>query len=400
MITAHYRSVESELPGAAIGLPDGGSHTAGQASSATQHSSATQPRNGTQHSGPRDLVLESDRPVEIDSLELHPGQCVRGAPGRRPLVVVPSTGLAIDVEDVRFENIDFVYDHPGGQQASVLRLHCGRAEFRGCSFRATGSASTLPAAIRWLHPTEAGDSALSLPSGRLQLSDCLLRSVAAGIDCRTVGALAVEMDNTLHLGSGPLVRLDHCPKADEPVLIALSGVTLRASGPVLECCCRHVEDQPGVIRIRASRCAFAPGPDKALLLFVGPQSSESSFESSLESSSASLLGAVQWTGQGSLVAPPTVVAAWQGADGRQHVLDDASVSIAGLVRSEVGFAGEAHSGPEGNRVIRWLAPLPTADPPGADPASLSWGQTSLAKDAVDEGRRAKDDSRRTNNEWQ
>ena len=70
------------------------------------------------------------------------------------------------------------------------------------------------------------------------------------------------------------------------------------------------------------------------------------------------------------VSPETVIAAWRGSDGREEVLDDASVSIAGLVRSKVGFAGDAGSGPAASRIIRWQVPLRSTDPPGIDPARL------------------------------
>ena len=178
------------------------------------------------------------------------------------------------------------------------------------------------------------------------------------MDCHCVGALAVELTNTLHLGTGPLVRLDHCPGADEPVLISLEQVTLRGSGPVLECCYRRIEDQPGEVSIRATRCAFVPRPDAALLLWTGSDSPEG------------MLGAVRWTGQGSLVVPEAAIAAWRGSDGRQRALDEAAVSIEGLVRSEVGFAGDAEDGPAASQIVRWQVPLRSTAPPGIDPAVL------------------------------
>ncbi len=307
----------------------------------------------------QDLVLATaDGPLEIESLELHPEQCVRGMPDKRPLVMVPRGGLVVDVEDVRFEDIDFVWDHSADRQAAIVQLRAARAEFCGCSFRSSDTASGQPAAIRWTHPAERTDSVLSLPSGRLQLSDCVLGLVGTGVDCRPIGAVTVELSNTLHLGSGPLVRLDHCPKPDEPVLIVLSQVTTRGSGPLMKCRYQRIEDQPGEIAIRASRCAFIPGPDTALLVFVGPKSP------------GRLLRNMRWTGHGSLVPLEAIIAVWHDGGVRRQVLDDASFSIAGLVRSKVGFAGDAQSGPTASRIIRWQAPLQSADPPGIDPTAL------------------------------
>ena len=108
----------------------------------------------------------------------------------------------------------------------------------------------MPSAVRWTHPGAAADAALSLPAGRIQFSNCVLRDVAAGVDCRTIGSLAVEMSNVLHLGGGPLVRLDHLPRPDEPTRIILSQVTLRDSGPLLECLCGQVDSLLGKISIQ------------------------------------------------------------------------------------------------------------------------------------------------------
>ena len=338
---------------------------------AAAHYEAEQPASGAAGTVPEDLVLGSGGPLRIESLRLRAGQCVRGAPGTRPLVMVPRTGLVLDAEDVRFENVDFLWDHrpqPGSTtagQAAIVDLRRGRVEFRGCSFRSARRSSTPPVAVRWTHPVDAGEAEMSLPSGRLQLSNCVLRSVGAGVDCRTLGALAVELANTLQLGGGPLVRLDHCPRPDEPVLISLEQVTLRGGGPVLECRYEGIGGEAGEISIRAVRCAFVPRPGEALLLFSGPDPPQR------------MLGSIGWTGQGSLVSPQAVIAAWQGSEGAAEVLDEAAVSIDGLVRSEVGFAGNAEAGVAASRIVRWQVPLRSTDPPGMDPAALPGGATPV-----------------------
>jgi hypothetical protein len=316
----------------------------------------------TPPTGPEDLVLTSDGPLRITSLRLRAGQCVRGIQGKRPLVMVPPTGLVVDVEDVRFENVDFVWDHPSQvAEGAMVHLRCARAEFRGCQFRSARRLPVPPVAIRWTHPTGSDNAELSLPSGRVRLGDCVLRWVGAGVECQTRGALAVELANTLQLGGGPLVRLDHCPRPDEPVLIALQRVTLRGGGPVLECRYRAMDAQPGEISIQAAGCAFVPEPGAALLLLTGPESPER------------ILGGIRWTGQGSLVSPEAVIAAWLLPDGGQRPLDEAAVSIDGLVRSRVEFAGSADAGAAASRIIRWQAPLQSTDPPGIDATALPGG---------------------------
>ncbi len=62
--------------------------------------------------------------------------------------------------------------------------------------------------------------------------------------------------------------------------------------------------------------------------------------------------------------------AWRGPGDQEKIVDESSLSIAGLVRSAVGFAGQPSADPAGSRLIRWQAPLQSADPPGIDPAPL------------------------------
>ncbi len=314
-----------------------------------------------------DLVLDSGDPVEGQTLTLAAGQLVRGRPGRRPCVLVPAAGLVVDQEDVCFENIDFVSEHvlnpqdKESRQAAVVRLRCARAEFRGCTFASRGNVLKLPAALRWDHPADRREAALSLPSGRIKLSDCVLRDVSTGIACQTAGALVVELTNTLFLGAGPLVALDHCPGPDEPILLALKQVTLRGCGPALQCDYRRMPNETGEVLIRAERCVFMPASEAALMRFAGPDPPRP------------LLQAIRWTGQGSLVAPETVIATWGRSEDRHQRLDDSAVSMDGLVRGRVEFARLPGSDPAASEAVDWQAPLQSPDPPGIDPTTLPKG---------------------------
>ena len=201
---------------------------------------------------PEDFVLPVGNPSRLASLEVRSGQCVRGPKGRRAVVLVPVLGLVVDKEDVRFENVDFVWDHAShsdptkGERPAVVQLRAGGATFRGCSFRCVPDRGPLTpdrellapgygavSAVRWVYTGRTDQRETSLPSGRIELADCLLCRVNAGIDCQTIGALGIELTNTLCVGAGPLVRLDHCPQADEPVSLGLSQVTLRGGGQKL-----------------------------------------------------------------------------------------------------------------------------------------------------------------------
>lgn len=330
---------------------------------AADHVKQSSPENDSRP--PADRVLPADGPLRLDRLDLQPGQCVRGDGTGRPLVMLPRGGLSVTAENVRFENIDFVWDGGGtgsrseDASAAMVALGAGQTTFRGCSFRTARATSGPPVAIRWIHPADGRQSQLSLPSGRIEVKDCVFSGVGAGIECRTVGARVVRLVNTLCLGPGPLVRLDHCPAADEPVVLSLSHTTVRGAAAVLECRYDRVDPRPGGIAVEGDQCAFVLGQRGSLLLLTGRESP------------AALLAEIQWTGQGSLVAPQGPVALWSGAGGRGEAVDDSSLSMAGLVRSAVEFAGPAEDGPAASRVTRWQGPLRSTDPPGVDPAVLS-----------------------------
>ena len=313
---------------------------------------------------PPDLVLSADKPLTATSLDLRPGQRVCGCSGKRAVILVAQSGLIIDKENIRFENIDFLWRRTAAApeakntELAMIQLQASGAEFHGCSFQIEETTPDPVTAVHWVHPTRAKDVETALPSGRLRMADCLLRRVGVGLDCRTIGALAIEVKNTLRLGGGPLVRLDHCPQADEPASIVLEQVTLRGGGPLLECLVPRIVEQPGEISVLSTACAFVPEPGVPLVRVTGAEMP------------LPLLGAVRWSGQGSLLAPQVPVIAWRGPGDREQVVDESSLSIAGLVRSAVGFAGQPWADPAASRLIRWQAPLQSADPPGIDPAPL------------------------------
>ena len=118
--------------------------------------------------------------------------------------------------------------------------------------------------------------------------------------------------------------------------LSLSQVTLRGGGPLLDCRMPRREDQPGEITILSTACVFAPAPGGPLVRFSGADMPER------------LLGSLRWTGQGSLVAPGVPICHVAGADGRSQAVDESSLSIAGLVRGEVGL-------PASRRATRPLA---------------------------------------------
>jgi len=337
-----------------------------------------------QEDGPPELVLSGERPILAESLILRPGQCVRAARGRRSSVVIRGDGLRVAVENVSFTNVDFVWKPSDraraapASMASIIRLEAGHAEFHGCRFQSAPGMGRRPIAIRWTHPAVRSEAALSLPSGRVEMSDCVFRDVETGIDCHTIGTTAVEVSNSLYLGSGAMIRVDHCPAVDEPLVVVISRLTLRESGPLLECSYGEVPAQPGSISVRARQCALLPAAGNPLLRFRGQEAPDR------------LLGNTQWTGQDSLVGPKTPVAAWYPPEGTGRILDDSVVAIEGLVRSEVGFAGNAQSEAAASRIIRWQVPLHSPDPPGLDPDTLPDGKRQCGRAGpIDSGRQGR-----------
>jgi hypothetical protein len=303
--------------------------------------------------------LPTDRPVRGEVLKFKPRLRVC-APGGRARIVVPREGLAVEAERVSFENVDFVAEErtdrwAGGEAGAraLIRLLAAECEFAGCSFQSANGSPELRSAIVWQHASVEGSAAAALPSGRIRIRDCVFRRVGMGIESRVHGAIVLEIVNTLHLGPGPMIRLNHAPSADEPVSIHLAQVTLREADALLDCRCSELHDPAGEINIEASGCVLAPHAQAALLLLTADQFPRP------------LLHELKWTGQGSVVAGQVVFGQWCGRDGQRQTLDDTTISIDGLVRGEVQFAGKFDGDPANSQVVNCPAPLQGSESAGA-----------------------------------
>ena len=309
---------------------------------------------------PNELVLAGDDPVALDVSRLSDGLHVHSTSGARVTVLVRGSPIVLAKEDLLFSGIDFVWQPSSdaaarSEVAAMLQVEAGQVRFRQCTFQ-TAAGQAPAAAIRWVFPRERGG--LTLPTGKLSLHDCALCRVAVGVDARTAAALTIECDNLLHLGPGPLLRLDHAPPVDEPLGLSLTNVTLRGADALLEILDPETVERPGTISVTARLCVFESRMDGALLAFTGPVAP------------ASLAKAIYWTGEGALVTPQGRIAQWTNGEGRTAELNDAAFSIAGLVRSPVEFAGERGPEIDANIARRWQAPLPTDEAPGIRSGTL------------------------------
>ena len=312
--------------------------------------------------GVNEILLSSKEPVTLDPSKLTDGARVSGPSDSRATVVVRGSPITVTNEDVLFDNIDFVWQagpitRPGKESSAILQVESGRVRFRRCTFQSASGEANACSAIRWVFPIDR--SGQTLPTGKLSLHDSVFCRVDAAVDARTAAALTIECDNLLHLGPGPLVRLDHTPPVDEPLGLTLTNVTLRQAGSVLEIHEQTPVNKPGTISVNAQLCIFEPKEGGALLSFVGP------------TAPTAIAGAVYWTGEGALVTPEASIAHWGNPSGTTTELNDAAFSIAGLVRSRVEFAGAAEAVIESNVARRWQAPLPTAEAPGIRGGSLA-----------------------------
>jgi hypothetical protein len=292
---------------------------------------------------------------ELAALPLTRGQTVRGRDGQRPRVQVANTGLRVDVDDVRFENIDFVWEHRASadrEPPAMIQLHAASVSFKGCTFEAASPSGRRPAAVRVFGDSAGADSLDSLPTAKLVWTDCVFTGVASGVEFASPLALVLTAENSLFLGPGAVVQLNAAPRGDEPVSVFLRQFTLRDAAGVLQCAYQAVDAAPGEMTIEATGCVFALKEGGALVTFSGAQKP------------AHLLAHVHWSGHGSLMSAAGALALWRNARGQSHPADESMIDVDGLVRGEIEFAGDPRAGFAASRIVRWSAPLRSTEPPG------------------------------------
>ena len=273
------------------------------------------------------------------------------------MVRVPRDGLLINVEGVRLENIDFVWDErtPAARQAeppAILVLEANRCELRRCTFQVV-TGQTAPTAIRWIGTSKRRSTDRDFRDiGELVLSNCHVRGLGSAIELRRSGTSSIDISNTLVGDCGALCRLHEFPRLGAAVSLLLEQVTLRDSGPVCAVRCDESSVQPGQLIVRSGGSVLALRDGDPLL----------ALESALPANS--LLAFIRWQGEGTLILPDSILAAWQRASGLTRSVDEDLLSAAGLIRGAIEFASDNPLASASSHAISWQAPLRSTQPPG------------------------------------
>jgi eukaryotic-like serine/threonine-protein kinase len=309
------------------------------------------------------VELACDTEINGATLRLQSGTTVRGVGKKRPQIATPPNGLVIAVNQVRFENVDFIWrqraeEITSPERHALVDVRAPHAEFVGCTFQALSTGTfELPVAIR-LSDNRAQRGAALAPAVRVRIEHTALQSVACAIDCHMTGPAAINMLDVLHLGHGPLICFSQSRPADAPTAIGLDHVTARGMSAVLQIEHDETADHSGAITVTATACVFAPEENGALVCCLGQRSMNAV---------SAILKSLEWAGQGSLVSPDLAVAIWQrGA--KKEPAPEADVTLEGLVAAAFDFAGPVTANPVTSRLRRWLAPQKTDEPPGISDA--------------------------------
>lgn len=305
-----------------------------------------------------DLVLPSDRPLYLQTLHPQPGQSVRGEPGTRPVIWLTRGGLAIAANNVRFENIDFIWSDPpsGTSAAAFLELSSDRVALVGCSFTLAEAVDRRPAAIRFADKPGSGNG-LKLPTSFCEMHNCVALGVGPLVAQGRADSLAARFSNVLLAGAPSAVAFERATNRESPTTILFERCTLREVDACLELPDTTQARTLGRIVLKTDHCVFAPRSTGGLVLLDGP-------------SAPRWLPELEWSGQGSLVSASARLVQWSGHLSTQ--LDD-RLRITGLVRSELAFDGPAGQSPTASQIVDWSAPLLSDGPPGANVSELPAG---------------------------
>lgn len=317
---------------------------------------AAAPADSSSNSARPVIELEIDAAIPAGTLRIQSGAVIRGKDQKRPTVLVPLSGLAVTA-DVRFENIDFLWRGRSAVIASpdeyaIVDQRTPHCEFVGCTFHVLSSdGDARPTAVRL---SGARRSTTLAPAMRLKLDHCAIDGAASALTCASPGPVSIEIHDSLFLGDGSLIRFPAARPIDAPAAVELENVTLRGATSVVEINCDEPMDATAQISVTAKDSVFAPGDTGALVIFKGERDPRKA---------SGPLKALEWSGQGSLLAPQIPIACVQHGGQRDELPED-DLTVEGLVASAFEFCGPVGSDPATSQVRKWLAPLTSDQPPG------------------------------------
>ena len=283
-----------------------------------------------------EFVISAVRPVAWSSVRPAPGQTVRGRSGERPRIVLPPEGATLAVENVRFDGIDFVAPRVATSAAALVTVNAYSAKFHRCSFQAADSAPAA-AALHWSPAVDARSEASS-PPPEFELRQCAIARVGAGIRCGISRPAALSLSDVLFLGTGPLVSITDSRQWATDV--SMRHCTVRGAECVIELDTRRGGPSAGEVSVYAEACVFALDKAGAVVKVTGREAP------------ANALRLLEWQGEGCVIAPQMAIAQRDRGDGLRYSLAKEHFAIQGLVRTEMGFAGDPEDGPDACRLVR------------------------------------------------
>ncbi len=253
------------------------------------------------------ITLKSPGPFLIDAIEIAKPITLRGTDDVRPLFVGgPGSGLRVLASDVRFENVHFlrVEDELKGQTRrdakSVVEVLGDRVAFFKCSFQEPDDPAQLTDAILWKLPPGSDGS----EPRTMEVRDTLFRQTASAIAVEHAQGQRISLENSVHMGSGPLIRsTSGVGKSFESLDVSLSRVTVYGAG-AMEHSFPHPLDDMVPLRVDAQN-SFLISRDQQQPIFTVRYAAQP----------AMLMPKVSWSGSGTVCpADATVLNVIRGPD--------------------------------------------------------------------------------------
>ena len=355
------------------------------------------------------VLLTEPGPYTVADVAHAGSLTIRGATGINPVIHVGREPLRIAANEVSLLNVAIRRDPRARVPranvpplSAMLLLRSNRVSIEGCEFETdlnptTTDATTISptaapatASLAWLPRDEAtsgnGDSTRvattdtnSPPANSIRqfaISNTVFRGSGAAVLLAETPE-AVTLTNCLKVGGGAFLTLGRKAVA-HPIVIELTRITLRDSGPLLRFGGAFAEQASAPpIQIVANDCVFGLRSETNRSTAESPSSTSPSLAASLiEIQTArprsQLAQSIRWQGRDSFVPPGLELLVVTDTTRGTIPVANADEQFESLLASELDFAGPA-SGPNADsRLIRLAAPRssPSASLPGFDPTLL------------------------------